>query len=94
MALFRFHPVLKEGQEVPLDSFARLQHAKTGYWLGDAEGTPYESKQFAAMHATPVRPLAPRGCPDCLTWRWADRDPIYAPVAHGDTRARRRAWSR
>jgi len=57
--LFRFHPVLKEGQEVPLESFARLQHVRTGYWLGDAEGKPYESKQFAAMHATPVRTHAP-----------------------------------
>jgi len=50
-ALFRFHPVLKEDAEVAVDSFARLQHVKTGYWLGNANYKHYESKQFASMRA-------------------------------------------
>ena len=43
--------MLKEDAEVAVDSFARLQHVKTGYWLGNANYKHYESKQFAIMRA-------------------------------------------
>jgi hypothetical protein len=49
-ALFRIFPVLKEGQEVPLDSFGRIQHVQTGRWLGDADETRvYARRQYEAI---------------------------------------------
>ncbi|XP_064627454.1 inositol 1,4,5-trisphosphate receptor type 1-like isoform X9 [Lineus longissimus] len=44
--VFRFHPVVKEGDEILFESYARIENVLTGYWLHALKDEEYKRQQF------------------------------------------------